>query len=222
MSISSSYKRYLRIIDAVVDEVAEELAENSEHYSCQKGCSHCCHMYVETTWDEAIALAQWVQTQEEPMRSDYVERVHSAAEERAEFFRKRNFTKRFAAPTSYHKDLPDEINREYFYSASRPCPMLENDACTAYEARPSACRLHVVTSDPILCSRDTADDADVEIPEEFDKKRERIEAIAEEYLEDTRWGELSIMLSHALRSVNSEQVNPQLQEASPQLQANGE
>ena len=50
--------------------------------------------------------------------------------------------------------IPDEdlepLNRAY-YALRHPCPFLENEICSIYEARPAACRELLVTSPPELC-----------------------------------------------------------------------
>ena len=52
------------------------------------------------------------------------------------------------------RSVPDEeldpINRSY-YALRIPCPYLENEMCSIYEARPSACRELLVTSPAELC-----------------------------------------------------------------------
>jgi len=44
----------------------------------------------------------------------------------------------------------DPINRAY-YALKVPCPYLENELCSIYEARPAACRELLVTSPAELC-----------------------------------------------------------------------
>jgi len=44
----------------------------------------------------------------------------------------------------------DPINRSY-YALRIPCPYLENEMCSIYEARPAACRELLVTSPAELC-----------------------------------------------------------------------
>ncbi|WP_455387829.1 YkgJ family cysteine cluster protein, partial [Petrachloros mirabilis] len=44
----------------------------------------------------------------------------------------------------------DPINRAY-YGLRLPCPFLENELCSIYEARPAACRELLVTSPAELC-----------------------------------------------------------------------
>jgi hypothetical protein len=50
--------------------------------------------------------------------------------------------------------IPDEklepINRAY-YALRHPCPFLEHEMCSIYEARPAACRELLVTSPAQLC-----------------------------------------------------------------------
>jgi hypothetical protein len=52
------------------------------------------------------------------------------------------------------RPIPDEdldpVNRAY-YALRHPCPFLENEICSIYEARPAACRELLVTSPASLC-----------------------------------------------------------------------
>jgi hypothetical protein len=45
----------------------------------------------------------------------------------------------------------DPLNRAY-YALRHPCPFLEDEMCTIYEARPAACRELLVTSPAELCN----------------------------------------------------------------------
>ena len=208
MSIKPSplYQRFLRVVDNAMEEAEENLQENGGSFSCGKGCSHCCHMLVETTWDEAIELATWVRAQTNEIQIRLRDKISEAAQERVSFFNKRPSTKRYRIPTVSGKEVPDHITEKYFHQKSRPCPILGADgACGAYEFRPSACRLHVVSSPPELCARNNQSEESAEIPDEVDEMRDRFEAAAEVALPDSRWGELSIMLQHAIAFLDEQE-----------------
>lgn len=198
MQTSHKYRTFLNVIDNSVATAEHRVEKRGESVSCSMGCDHCCHMLVETTWDEALVLARWVHSQPPTQRQSLVQKIRRAANERQSFFSKRSSTERYRRPTTSGKEISAKVCREYFYERPRPCPLLLQGVCSAYEVRPSACRLHIVTSPAQLCSRKNKDDSDVEIPKEIEEQRDKVEDAAERALPDPRWGEFSIMLSHAL------------------------
>jgi Fe-S-cluster containining protein len=84
---------------------------------CAKGCAHCCTTAVSATIPEVLALAAALRA--DPTRAM---RVRVAAE-------------RAATTTG-----------DWWSVARRDCPVLENSACGAYDARPGACRGLLSTS----------------------------------------------------------------------------
>ena len=54
------------------------------------------------------------------------------------------------ASTPLFDEQLDPVNRAY-YALRLPCPFLENELCSIYEARPAACRELLVTSPADLC-----------------------------------------------------------------------
>ena len=92
---------------------------------CGKGCTHCCHVWVGITKDEAELLADKVRTgtaRPDPERMELQSRWESPL---------------------------DFLGKPREQSA---CVFLGPDgACTVYEDRPSICRSLLVVSDPELC-----------------------------------------------------------------------
>lgn len=81
--------------------------------ACGPGCTFCCHLYVEVTPLEAIAL--W-----NSLRDDRRERQRQA----------------IAAMAPQVSGLGPESRR----AARLPCPLLADGQCAVYETRPFACR----------------------------------------------------------------------------------
>lgn len=83
---------------------------------CVKGCSFCCYLYASATAPEIFALSRYLRANFDADRlADIAERC---------------------APL---KGMSiDDRNR-----AKIPCPLLQDDACSAYEVRPIACRICV-------------------------------------------------------------------------------
>jgi hypothetical protein len=85
--------------------------------ACRKGCSYCCHVAVEATVPEILAIARFVRerfTQEE--RDRLMEAVDANIEA-----------------------TEGLSGRERFFSRT-PCPLLRDGACSVYEVRPVNCR----------------------------------------------------------------------------------
>ncbi len=191
-------KDALKIVDSLVDDAIREVAERGDVVRCAAGCAHCCHLLVETNWEEACNLVEWLGAQDEEVREGVISRIRDAAEERKAFFRARKKTRKFAHTIEGEIEISAKTYDRYFYEKARPCPFLYENSCQAYAHRPSACRLHLVTSDPDLCGREVEDESDYCVPEEVDQAKEHAEDVLLEGLHDGRWGELSIIVEEVL------------------------
>jgi len=95
------------------DNVTATLAAHPMQVACARGCSHCCNGWVSVSAPEILFLARAIRANGE----DLLARVQVAHE----------------STRTYSKDeRPDHPH---------PCPMLKQDACSLYDARPSVCRL---------------------------------------------------------------------------------
>jgi Fe-S-cluster containining protein len=92
--------------------------------ACKKGCSHCCHTWVSVAAPEALFIAKILKQR----NSAVAERVRLVHEQTKEY----DFDTRDAHP--------------------HPCPLLEDDACSIYDARPKVCRL-AASADADICAR---------------------------------------------------------------------
>lgn len=92
--------------------------------ACQKGCAHCCHVWVSASAPELFYIARIVRSR----GAATIERLRAAHE----------FTKRFGL--------------EERHQHPHPCAFLEQDVCSIYDSRPKACRL-AVSGDAALCAR---------------------------------------------------------------------
>lgn len=113
----------IRLILEAADAWAAQVAPLA---ACRQGCDACCHLPVAITSAEARVLA--------------------AATGRP-----------MTLPTNARKISdavrdPDEIERLATYGgrAAGPCPFLVDGQCSAYEARPAACRTHFSLADTAL------------------------------------------------------------------------
>ena len=97
-------------------KAAATQAAKPTQVACARGCAHCCNGWVSVTAPEILFAARQVRERGEALMS----RVRAAAE------------------TVQAYDMAERPNHP------NPCPMLEDNACGLYEARPFACRMAVV------------------------------------------------------------------------------
>lgn len=118
--------------------------------SCTKGCAACCRMLVPLSPPEAFRLMdrvrQWPVEQQERL-AIRLEETKSALAAHGIWQRLLDIAE--------SEQLPNDEElaplNEAYYSLRIPCPFLEEDACSVYEERPSACRELLVTSPPANC-----------------------------------------------------------------------
>lgn len=102
------------------------LAEAQEFVACRNGCSNCCLHPVYATLLEGASLYTWLV--EQGLWNLTLKRSLQETQERV-------------------KGLAVEV----WLLSLIPCPLLKDNACTAYEARPFACRITYSIGDPEDC-----------------------------------------------------------------------
>jgi Fe-S-cluster containining protein len=96
---------------------ADAAARRSVDVACADRCSYCCHLRVEIRPHDAFVLAHHVRTKlDAAQRARIVARVEENVQ-------------RIAA-----------LSRDEHVRAGVRCALLENDRCSAYDARPATCR----------------------------------------------------------------------------------
>ena len=93
--------------------------------ACAKGCSHCCHMWTALRAPEALFL----KTAIPPLLREEIGAAVDAAQAET-------------GALSYEERL----------GLVRPCPLLRDDACSLYDARPITCRT-TASTDAAICAR---------------------------------------------------------------------
>jgi Fe-S-cluster containining protein len=118
--------------------------------SCQDGCAACCRMMVPLSPPEAFALREHLNGLPGVERTRFTRRI----EETRAALRHAGLLESLVGLANTTKPLSDAdmdaLNRTY-YSLRLPCPFLEQERCSIYEHRPSACRELLVTSPADLC-----------------------------------------------------------------------
>jgi Fe-S-cluster containining protein len=110
----------LRLVDAVaehLDATAREAPE-APRWACAAGCNFCCHMPVIATPAELVRLANAIV-------------AHPDASQ-------------LRAKILANADAVERMDEEQLFASRLPCALLDADGrCSAYTARPLACRAHV-------------------------------------------------------------------------------
>jgi Fe-S-cluster containining protein len=96
---------------------ADVAADRRIEFACKRGCSYCCHLRVEVRPHDAFVLAHHVASK-------------FTAEQRA----------RAVARIEHNLHRIAPLTPEEHVRAGIPCALLEDGACTVYEARPATCR----------------------------------------------------------------------------------
>ena len=124
--------------------------ETGQAVSCRMGCAACCRPLVPLSPPEAFALHDTVQALPEPERQR-LDAKFAAAKARLE---QAGLWSRLNDIAESERQLTDqdveETNRSY-YALRMPCPFLEDEVCSIYQDRPSACRELLVVSPAELC-----------------------------------------------------------------------
>lgn len=106
-------------IKLVADSNIEEAHRHGPAVACVKGCAHCCHQFVTALIPEVLALATYIKVNfDEGHRRELHQRIDAYLVE-------------------MRKVPPGERSAKL----KATCPLLENDLCSAFSARPMTCRM---------------------------------------------------------------------------------
>jgi Fe-S-cluster containining protein len=125
-------------VDALVEHVVALAVPGERAPACARGCSYCCHTRVELTAPEVFLLARFLRAHPDAAREERLART---------------------------ADVLAGMDGSAHHGARVACALLDPDgACTAYAARPIACR-RAHSTDAAVCAAVHADPAlDVRIP----------------------------------------------------------
>lgn len=153
--------------------------------TCMRGCSHCCRNHIVTNVAEAHALAQYIK------REFSIGQI-SGLRMRTKQWHEWNDYGPGRYPSADAGERADLIGYDHC------CPLLVDDACSAYPARPVVCRTHYIRSNPRFC-RDANDPESTAPPPvvitSVIKETSRFLATIRGYVENAGWDfSRSIML----------------------------
>jgi Fe-S-cluster containining protein len=118
LSISEMYSA----IEGLIDSLSNFADKQDQPIKCKKGCDFCCHQPVYALDYETQFLNTFI-------KDNFTETEKSDINKRA---RK-------------NQEKLSKLNKTELLNSKLPCPLLKDGACSAYEARPMACRIYLST-----------------------------------------------------------------------------
>lgn len=109
-------------IDGLNDSVMALAERQNMGVACHKGCHWCCHQAVYANSYELHYLSEKIKSR---FSFDQINKWIEAAEVKSA--------------------ITSKMNEEEISSYKAPCPLLDNGACSTYDARPMACRIYLST-----------------------------------------------------------------------------
>ncbi len=109
-------------IDQLIDSLQLMAQKQNSPIHCKRGCSFCCHQAVFANSYELHYLGNFIKKQ-------FTAEQQKVVLEKA---KKKNQT-------------TTTLDQQTLLNYKAPCPLLKNGSCSAYEARPMACRIYLST-----------------------------------------------------------------------------
>ncbi|MDW8801951.1 SEC-C motif-containing protein [Clostridium sp. A1-XYC3] len=133
----SKGKDYLKYMYKAADEGAEDF---TKYAPCRKGCSHCCHIYMDCTAIEAELIREYVINN---FDGDKINELKN----------KINATIMEVPSFKEIKERKEEVV-ELFSEKNIPCIFLDEEGgCSIYEVRPLNCRKFITFSSSTYCEK---------------------------------------------------------------------
>ena len=121
-SIFRALKKMYQSIDELNESLLNFAGKQGIKVDCCKGCAWCCHQPVFANSYELHYLSEYIRTN----------------------FQKQKQKEILRCATEKNKKV-STLSEDAVLKYKSPCPMLENGACSSYEARPMACRIYLST-----------------------------------------------------------------------------
>ncbi len=151
---------YIKHKKAVLERVRREIAEQEKQgmqFTCHKGCSYCCVLYIEAGIAECEAIVYYLYNNINAFLT-FLEQYPAWRHETERHGDLARACQAGRAKLRREKDNVEANRREAldslmdYQSLDVPCPFLHNGACSIYEVRPYACAVHYVTTPADWCS----------------------------------------------------------------------
>lgn len=124
---SSTIQEMYTAIDELIKSLFVFAQQQEQPIDCKKGCEWCCHQPVFAMDYELDFFSQFI-------------RLNFSAEQQNEI----------KARAKEKNEALSLCSKDDLLNAKRPCPLLQNGVCIAYQARPMACRIYL-SSDVNTC-----------------------------------------------------------------------
>jgi len=122
ISLQQAVKAMYKSIDQLIDSFLKFSENHKVKPDCKKGCGYCCHQPVFANSYEIEYLGNYI-------RENFTESQQQEILKRAK--EKTNKT--------------GHLSKKELQNFKFPCPLLRNNICIAYPARPLACRIYLST-----------------------------------------------------------------------------
>ncbi len=119
-ALRNALKEMYAAIDNLIDSLFLYAQQQNQSIDCKRGCSWCCHQPVFALDYELDYLNTFIQKTFDPETITEIQK--EAKQKQAKF---------------------GTLQGDELMNAKYPCPLLDDNACIAYEARPMACRIYL-------------------------------------------------------------------------------
>lgn len=127
-ALHQSLKEMYAAIDELIDSLFVYARQQNQNIDCKRGCSWCCHQPVFALDYELGYLKVAV---EKSFDAEKISEISEKAKQK--------------------QSKIGHLKGNDLMNAKHPCPLLKDDACSAYKARPMACRIYL-SSDVKSCA----------------------------------------------------------------------
>jgi Fe-S-cluster containining protein len=133
----------------------EAVEAKNEKITCSSGCTHCCHLFVGASVQEAEAIVYYLYRNEEKL-AQFLKTYpawRARVKESGDLFRKQPQENKRTDVNSGGQNLNSKVGDLAAYARLHiPCPFLQDNVCSIYEVRPFVCAGLVVTTPPEWCA----------------------------------------------------------------------
>jgi Fe-S-cluster containining protein len=134
------------VADQLVEAAIKSEAAQGKQVSCRKHCGACCRQAVPVSVPEAFMITEVVMSMPPDRRAVVLSRFEQALKR----LEREGFGQR-SLMSGASMDEVQKLGLDYF-RLGLACPFLEDESCSIYAQRPSACREYLVTSPASFCS----------------------------------------------------------------------
>ena len=136
----------MALVEQMTALAVRSAVQSGRQVSCAKRCAACCRHLVPLSPPEAWLLADLVASLPRERRAGRLDRFQQAIQ----ILQNKGFEARSLPAGAAHEQILG-LGLDYF-RLGIPCPFLEDETCSIYHNRPSACREYLVTTPAALCA----------------------------------------------------------------------